>query len=175
MKTPFLPPDASPSHKLEALRQLFPEAVQSDPDGRVRVNPAGIQMALDPGNTAGGRVEEDGYELRWVGKREAYHQAFVPTAKILSEAHDQSKGWDGTGNLLIKGDNWDALFLSWPNVRFGSLGSFKFGHTKRKTRTRRVLYYRLSVGGGLHQQIPRLVGEFYTPCCCIVNEHRRRH
>ena len=48
------------AHKLEALRQLFPEAV---------------------------RVEEDGYELRWVGKREAYHQAFVPAAKILSAVH----------------------------------------------------------------------------------------
>ena len=111
MKTPILPPDASPAHKLEALRQIFPEAVQSDPDGRIRVNPAGIQMALDPGNTAGVRVEEDGYELRWVGKREAYHQAFVPTVKILSAAHDQSKDWDGTGNLLIKGDNLDALKL----------------------------------------------------------------
>ena len=111
MKTPILPPDTSPAHKLEALRQLFPEAVQSDPDGRIRVNPAGIQMALDPGNTAGVRVDEDGYELRWVGKREAYHQAFVPTPKILSAAHDQSKDWDGTGNLLIKGDNLDALKL----------------------------------------------------------------
>jgi adenine-specific DNA-methyltransferase len=111
MKTPILPPNATPAYKLEALRQLFPEAVQSDPDGRIRVNPAGIQMALDPGNTAGVRVEEDGYELRWVGKREAYHQAFVPTSKILSAAHDQSKNWDGTGNLLIKGDNLDALKL----------------------------------------------------------------
>ena len=111
MKKSFLSHDATPAHKLEALRQLFPEAVQSDPDGRIRINPAALQMAIDPGNTAGVRVDEDGYELRWVGKREAYHQAFVPTAKILSAAYDQSKDWDGTGNLLIKGDNLDALKL----------------------------------------------------------------
>ena len=99
------------AQKLEALRQLFPQAVEVDDKGRIRVNPAAIQLALDPGNPAGLRVEEDGYELRWVGKREAYHQAFVPTDKILSAAHDQSKDWDSTGNLLIKGDNLDALKL----------------------------------------------------------------
>ncbi|HEY8905247.1 MAG TPA: site-specific DNA-methyltransferase, partial [Rhodoferax sp.] len=48
---------------------------------------------------------------RWVGKREAYHSAFVPVQKIVEPRPDQSKHWDGTGNLLIKGDNIDALRL----------------------------------------------------------------
>jgi adenine-specific DNA-methyltransferase len=109
--TPFFAAPSPAAHKLEALRQLFPQAVEVDDKGRIRVNPAAIQLALDPGNPAGVRVEEDGYELRWVGKREAYHQAFVPTDKILSAAHEQSKDWEGTGNLLIKGDNLDALKL----------------------------------------------------------------
>jgi adenine-specific DNA-methyltransferase len=108
---PFFAAPSPAAQKLEALRQLFPQAVEVDDKGRIRVNPAAIQLALDPGNPAGLRVEEDGYELRWVGKREAYHQAFVPTPKILSAAHDQSKDWDSTGNLLIKGDNLDALKL----------------------------------------------------------------
>ena len=111
MSTPLLSSPSPAAHKLEALRQLFPQAVEVDDKGRIRVNPAAIQLALDPGNPAGVRVEEDGYELRWVGKREAYHQAFVPTDKILSAAHAQSKDWDSTGNLLIKGDNLDALKL----------------------------------------------------------------
>ncbi len=68
-------------------------------------------MALDPSNPAGIQVEEDGYELRWVGKREAYHSAFVPVQKIVEPRPEQSKRWDTTANLLIKGDNIDALRL----------------------------------------------------------------
>jgi adenine-specific DNA-methyltransferase len=99
------------AQKLELLRQLFPQAVEVDDDGRVRVNAAAMQQALDPGNPAGVRVEEDGFELRWVGKREAFHNAFVPAQKIVRPAPEQSKNWDNTGNLLIKGDNIDALRL----------------------------------------------------------------
>jgi adenine-specific DNA-methyltransferase len=111
MSQPFFNAPSPAAQKLETLRQLFPQAVEVDDLGRIRVNPAAIQLALDPANPAGVRVEEDGYELRWVGKREAYHQAFVPTDKILSAAHSQSQDWDNTGNLLIKGDNLDALKL----------------------------------------------------------------
>ena len=97
--------------KLEQLRALFPQAVETDSDGRIRINPQALQLALDPANPAGIRVEEDGYELRWVGKREAYHSAFVPVQKILNPLPDHSQHWDATGNLLIKGDNLDALRL----------------------------------------------------------------
>ena len=98
-------------HKLEVLRQHFPQAVEVDPQGRIRINAAALQLALDPGNPAGLQVEEDGYELRWVGKREAYHSAFVPVQKIVEPLPGDSKHWDRTGNLLIKGDNLDALRL----------------------------------------------------------------
>lgn len=97
--------------KLEQLRQLFPQAVETDPEGRIRINAQALQLAIDPANPAGLRVEEDGYELRWVGKREAYHSAFVPPQKILNPLPDQSQDWEHTGNLLIKGDNLDALRL----------------------------------------------------------------
>ena len=99
------------AHKLELLRELFPQAIETAPDGSVRVNAAALQQALDPANPAGIRVEEDGFELRWVGKREAYHSAFVPPQKIVSPLPQDSKHWDTTGNLLIKGDNLDALRL----------------------------------------------------------------
>ncbi|MDD4944294.1 MAG: site-specific DNA-methyltransferase, partial [Rhodoferax sp.] len=97
--------------KLELLHAHFPQALETDADGRIRVNAEALQLALDPSNPAGLQVEEDGYELRWVGKREAYHSAFVPVQKILSPAPEQSKHWDSTGNLLLKGDNLDALRL----------------------------------------------------------------
>ena len=56
-------------------------------------------------------MEETGYELRWVGKQEAYHTAFARTDKIVAPVPADSKAWDSTGNLLIKGDNLDALKL----------------------------------------------------------------
>jgi len=110
-KAPVLNAPSPSAHKLELLRELFPQAIETAPDGSVRVNAAAIQQALDPANPAGIRVEEDGYELRWVGKREAYHSAFVPPQKILQPLPDDSLDWDTTGNLLIKGDNLDALRL----------------------------------------------------------------
>ncbi len=108
---PILSAPSPAAQKLELLRQLFPQAVEVDADGSVRVNAAAMQQALDPANPAGVRVEEDGFELRWVGKREAFHNAFVPAQKIVQPAPEQSKNWDTTGNLLIKGDNIDALRL----------------------------------------------------------------
>ncbi len=99
------------AEKLELLRQHFPGAIEVGADGHIRINAAALQLAVDPSNPAGIQVEEDGYELRWVGKREAYHSAFVPVQKIISPLEDDSKKWGSTGNLLIKGDNLDALRL----------------------------------------------------------------
>lgn len=111
LSTPLLHTPSPAAHKLELLRQLFPQAVQTDPDGSVRVDAAQIQRALDPANAQGIRVEETGYELRWVGKQEAYHTAFARTDKIVAPLPADSKAWDSTGNLLIQGDNLDALKL----------------------------------------------------------------
>lgn len=111
MQNPILNAPTPNQIKLDMLRQHFPQAVETDADGRIRVNAAALQMALDPANPAGVQVEEDGFELRWVGKREAYHSAFVPVQKIVEPRPEQSKNWDSTGNLLIKGDNIDALRL----------------------------------------------------------------
>ena len=111
LSTPLLHTPSPAAHKLELLRQLFPQAVQTDPDGSVRVDAAQIQRALDPANAQGIRVEETGYELRWVGKQEAYHTAFARTDKTVAPVPADSKAWDSTGNLLIKGDNLDALKL----------------------------------------------------------------
>ena len=108
---PILNAPAPSQHKLDILRQHFPQAIETDTQGHIRINAAALQLALDPSNPAGIQVEEDGYELRWVGKREAYHSAFVPVQKILAPLEFESKHWDSTGNLLIKGDNLDALRL----------------------------------------------------------------
>ncbi len=111
MSKPLLNAATPDQHKLDILRQHFPAAVETDAQGHIRINAAALQLAIDPSNPAGLQVEEDGYELRWVGKREAYHSAFVPPQKIVQPLPADSKHWDSTGNLLIKGDNLDALRL----------------------------------------------------------------
>ncbi len=111
MKKPFFETSSPGAQKLEALRALFPQAIETDADGRIRINAAQIQTAIDPANAATLGAEEDGYELRWVGKRDAYHQAFAGHQKILQPLPASSKHWETTGNVLIKGDNLDALKL----------------------------------------------------------------
>lgn len=111
MSSPILNAPTPNQHKLDLLRQHFPQAVEVDAQGHIRINAAALQLAIDPSNPAGIQVEEDGYELRWVGKREAYHDAFMPVQKIIAPLQGDSKNWDSTGNLLIKGDNLDALRL----------------------------------------------------------------
>ena len=110
-KQPIFTTPSPAAHSLEVLRKHFPQSVETDSEGRIRINAAALQIAIDPTNPAGVQVEEDGFELRWVGKREAYHSAFVPVQKIVEPRPADSKNWDSTGNLLIKGDNIDALRL----------------------------------------------------------------
>ena len=83
MPTPVLNAPTPDTLKLDMLRQHFPQAVETDAQGRIRINAVALQLALDPSNPAGVQVEECGDELRWVGKREAYHSAFVPVQKIV--------------------------------------------------------------------------------------------
>lgn len=111
MTQPFFTAPLPNADKLELLRQHFPGALDTDAQGHIRINAAALQLAIDPAAGGGVQVEEDGYELRWVGKREAYHSAFVPPQKILQPLPGDSQDWDGTGNILLKGDNLDALRL----------------------------------------------------------------
>ncbi len=108
MNAPILSVPTPDRAKLDILRQHFPQAVEVDAQGRIRINAAALQLAVDPSNV---QVEEDGFEMRWVGKREAYHSAFIKPQKIVQLQPAQSTQWDTTGNLLIKGDNLEALRL----------------------------------------------------------------
>lgn len=91
----------------ELLKQQFPHAVSIDEDGKYVIDPQKLQMSLDPSKA---NVKEDGYGLNWVGKKEAYHTAFSKNYKVLKPLNDHnSKSWDTTDNILIKGDNLDAL------------------------------------------------------------------
>lgn len=91
----------------ELLKKQFPSAVSIDEDGKYSIDPDKLQMSLDPSKA---NIKEDGYGLNWVGKKEAYHTAFSKNYKVLKPLNDDnSKDWDTTENILIKGDNLDAL------------------------------------------------------------------
>ena len=90
----------------QKLKELFPHAVSVDEDGKYIIDKEKLQMSLDPSKA---EIKEDGYGLNWVGKKEAYHSAFTKNYKVLKPLKDDSKNWDETENILIKGDNLDAL------------------------------------------------------------------
>lgn len=99
---------------LEVFLKSFPGVVSTGDDGELVINTDKLKLALDPK----ARFEENGYELNWVGKKEAYHQAYVKQAKILQPLGEDSKLnnsnnflADSTENVLIKGDNLEALKL----------------------------------------------------------------
>lgn len=50
---PILLTPSPAAHKLEAIRQPFPQAMEVDADGRIRIDAAQLQRALDPANPAG--------------------------------------------------------------------------------------------------------------------------
>ncbi|MEA2018846.1 MAG: site-specific DNA-methyltransferase, partial [Campylobacterota bacterium] len=91
----------------ELLKKQFPSAISIDEDGKYSIDPQKLKMSLDPSKA---NIKEDGYGLNWVGKKEAYHTAFSKNYKVLKPLNDDnSKNWDTTDNILIKGDNLDAL------------------------------------------------------------------
>lgn len=90
----------------ELLKKQFPHAISIDENGKYVIDPQKLQLSLDPSLA---QIKEDGYGLNWVGKKEAYHNAFTKNYKVLKPLKEISKNWDETENILIKGDNLDAL------------------------------------------------------------------
>lgn len=84
------------------LKALFPEIVT---DGKVDFD---VLREL-----LGDEVEEgeERYGLNWKGKRKARAFALTPSLGTLLPAPEDSVDWDTTQNLMIEGDNLEALKL----------------------------------------------------------------
>ncbi|MDD2906155.1 MAG: site-specific DNA-methyltransferase [Sulfurimonas sp.] len=108
MKKNIIEEQSINDNNYKKLKELFPHAVSVDEDGKYTIDPQKLQMSLDPSLA---NIREDGYGLNWVGKKEAYHTAFSKNYKVLKPLNDEanSKEWETTDNILIKGDNLDAL------------------------------------------------------------------
>ncbi len=84
------------------LQTLFPEAFT---EGRIDFDV--LRQLL------GAAVDEreEKYGMNWLGKRAAGRRALTPSAATLRPAPEESVDWDTTGNLMIEGDNLEALKL----------------------------------------------------------------
>ena len=89
------------------LRALFPEALTEGPDGAaVDVD---VLKALVGDRTVTAADEKFG--LNWHGKRAARRAALTPSGGTLRPKRGDSVDWDGTGNVVIEGDNLEVLKL----------------------------------------------------------------
>lgn len=90
------------SENINALRSLFPDAFR---EGRVDFDV--LKQLL------GGAVDdqEEKYGLNWLGKRQARQIALTPSVGTLLPRPDESVNWNASQNLVIEGDNLEALKL----------------------------------------------------------------
>ena len=104
---PIIKQESKQDKLIEVFQKHFPQALQETEHGFL-VDKEQLQRALEPKNC---EVTDEALELRWVGKKEAYHSGYSLTDKIIQPLKEQSKDFENTGNVLIKGDNLDALKL----------------------------------------------------------------
>ncbi|MFT6908754.1 MAG: adenine-specific DNA-methyltransferase, partial [Oleiphilaceae bacterium] len=87
---------------LEQVKKLLPSVVNSDNV----VNSQALQDLFDLTNTTS---NNQGYELTFAGKGIAKKKAETESNKQLAVDQKLSKNFDNTKNVIIKGDNLDAL------------------------------------------------------------------
>lgn len=94
------------------IRELFPGCVTEGrgEDGRVKLAVDFDQLRQELSEAVVDGPQER-FHLNWPGKREALLAANAPVAKTLRPCRQESVDFDTTKNLLIEGDNLDALKL----------------------------------------------------------------
>lgn len=99
------------AQNIEKIGALFPNCVTETVDENGKPKKA-INFNLLRQMLSSDVVEGDeAYEFTWVGKKAAIVEANKPIRKTLRPCPEESKDWDTTENLYIKGDNMDALKL----------------------------------------------------------------
>ncbi len=89
-------------HRLEALKQILPEAVNADGG----LNIENLKALLGAENIA---LNNQGYGLNFAGKGLAKAETDRATQSELKAEMAQSKNFDATENMIIRGDNLDVL------------------------------------------------------------------
>ena len=89
------------------IRELFPGLVVEGKGG-LSVDTELLRELV--GGAVRGDADEK-YGLSWFGKHGSRQKALTPSTGTLRPRPDDSVDWDGTGNLLIEGDNLEVLKL----------------------------------------------------------------
>lgn len=121
------------------IRDVFPGCVTeaTDENGTVRLAVDFDQLRQELSDQI---IEgpQERYHLNWPGKRQALVTANAPVAKALRPRRDDSLNFDTTRNLLIEGDNLEALKL----LQEGYLGQIKVIYIDPPYNTGSDLVYR---------------------------------
>ena len=88
--------------RMSKLRAMLPGVIAEDG----RVDAAALQNSVGKEHVSDGSQR---HELRFAGKGIANYLADTPTDKELKTEHGQSKNFDVTSNVVIRGDNLDVL------------------------------------------------------------------
>ena len=100
------------AENIQKFALLFPNCIVEAKDAQGNLTKAidfdQLRQELSTSVVEGPRER---YHLDWPGKREALLAANVPIAKTLRPCRGESVSFDTTKNLLIEGDNLDALKL----------------------------------------------------------------
>ena len=90
------------NEKYKALKQLFPEVINAD--GQLNIE--ALKDVIDIAQTT---ANNKGYELTFAGKGLAKAKASSETAYELKAQTEQSKDFDTSQNVVIRGDNLEVL------------------------------------------------------------------
>lgn len=103
--------DLLQKNKVELIKQikkLLPRVIDSD--GHLNVKT--LQELV---NISGSTSNNQGYELTFAGKGYARYLADTPTEHELKTESKQSKDFNNTSNMVIRGDNLEALKILYQN------------------------------------------------------------
>ncbi len=97
---------------IDKIAELFPEVITEtlDDEGNT-VSEVDFDLLRQELSDHVVEGPQERYQLDWPGKRAATFVANTPIAKTLRPAREESVNFDTTKNLVIEGDNLDALKL----------------------------------------------------------------
>ena len=97
---------------LARIREILPNCVTEtkDEEGQIRYSLEIEQLRQEVSDHLV-NADEERYNLTWPGKQQSILAANTPITKTLRPRREQSRDFDTTQNLVIEGDNLDALKL----------------------------------------------------------------
>jgi adenine-specific DNA-methyltransferase len=94
--------------RIAKIKELLPSVINSD-------NQIDLKALYDLVGIENTTSNNQGYELTFAGKGLARAEADRETTKELKAEIEQSKNFDATGNVIIRGDNIDSLKILYKN------------------------------------------------------------